>query len=631
MNPKIVLVTPEPLPTNLYKEISNRIEIINAVMEGVIPFIDEIKKFKAQAVISRGGTADILRSYLDIPVINVEITSFDIIRVIFDNKNKLLPYEKEIGLVSYYKSEYDIENMEHILDLKINNFLYKTTSDLYNNVLEAKRLGLRTLFGGQITNSVSKKHGLQGIFLSIALDTFVQSLQRANNIIDIHKHASGLNERLKAILDLSPECIISTDSTGKINLINTNAQSLLDLDQTAIGKHSNGTLPEELVNVLISSTGVSRQIVNIPKGQIAVNSTPITVDEEVIGSVATFSDVTEVQMLEHKIRRELFSKGLVANYSFDDIIGMSENLIKVISEARHYSVSDATILITGESGTGKELFAHSIHQASQRKNGPFVAINCAALPENLLESELFGYEDGAFTGARKGGKPGLFELAHNGTLFLDEIGEMPYQLQARILRVLQSKVVRRVGGDRLIPVNVRIVSATNSELLELVNKGSFRKDLYFRLDVLRIKIPPLRDRLSDIQQLLTYFINKISKRYKKPVPALDATMIRHLKLYDWPGNIRELENFVEKYVLLFDQDMDCQRINQKLLTLLDLKEINIKKPDITISVSNYEDMQLNIIAKLDEIYQDKQELADMLGISRTTLWRKLHYKKVKTK
>ncbi|NPV28009.1 MAG: sigma 54-interacting transcriptional regulator [Firmicutes bacterium] len=627
MNSKIVMVTPEPLPPFMETEIRKHIDIIYAVMEEVIPWLDVIKKSKVKAVISRGGTADIIRSHLDIPVVNVEITTFDVLRAIFENRNKLLPHEKEIGLVSYYKSGYDIPSMERILGLKIHNFSYQTTTDLHNNVLKAKQLGLRTIFGGKITHDECKKHGLQGILLSIAQDTFIQSLQRSHDIINIRKHDSELNERLKAILNLTQEGIISTDSAGKINLINPTAERLLGLDRTVIGQHINEALPKELINILNSSVGVSRQIVSTPRGQIVVKSTPISVEEDVVGTVATFNDVTEVQMLEYKIRKELFAKGLVAQYSFDDIIGLSEPLLRVISEARHYSPSDATVLITGESGTGKELFAHSIHRASHRQEGPFVAINCAALPENLLESELFGYEEGAFTGARKGGKPGLFELAHNGTLFLDEIGEMPYQLQARLLRALQNKVVRRIGGERLIPVNVRIVAATNSDLLELVKQGLFRKDLYFRLDVLRLKIPPLRNRLSDIPYLLDHFIKKISAKYNKRVPGLSKTLTRHLMLYNWPGNVRELENFVEKYVLLYDPGQDPEELNQRLLALLGLEDREVKRPAVTIRVGNLEEMERNIVAKLDEIYQDKQELADLLGISRTTLWRKLQYKK----
>ncbi|MGI6424651.1 MAG: sigma-54 interaction domain-containing protein [Tepidanaerobacteraceae bacterium] len=250
------------------------------------------------------------------------------------------------------------------------------------------------------------------------------------------------------------------------------------------------------------------------------------------------------------MRRELYLKGHVAQHTFEDIITCSSIMEKAISEARQFAQAEAAVVITGETGTGKELFAQSIHNTSQRKGGHFVAVNCAAVPENLLESELFGYEEGAFTGARRGGKKGLFELAHDGTIFLDEIGELPLKLQARLLRVLQEKAVIRVGGDRVIPINVRIIAATHRNLEASVKNGTFRQDLYYRLNVLRLSLPPLRERKDDIPLLIDRLLEKICNKTAKKPPLLSDAVLKIFCSYHWPGNVRELQNILERLVVL---------------------------------------------------------------------------------
>ena len=247
-----------------------------------------------------------------------------------------------------------------------------------------------------------------------------------------------------------------------------------------------------------------------------------------------------MQELEYKVRRELKKQGNIAKYNFSDIIGTSQQLENVSSLAHQFAKTNLTILIEAESGTGKELFAQAIHNASDRKNGPFVAINFAAIPDNLIESELFGYEDGAFTGAKKGGKSGLFEEAHNGTIFLDEIGDSGLDVQKRLLRVLEEREVRRVGGRNIIPIDVRVIAATNQNLIELVEKNMFRSDLFYRLCTLPLGIPPLRDREEDILIFMDYFAQKF---YQRKI-LLDSSVKEYLLKYSWPGNIRELENIV---------------------------------------------------------------------------------------
>ncbi|MDW7675615.1 MAG: sigma 54-interacting transcriptional regulator, partial [Bacillota bacterium] len=344
--------------------------------------------------------------------------------------------------------------------------------------------------------------------------------------------------------------------------------------------------------------------------------------------------ITKVQQLEQKIRTKIYSQGLIAKHNFSDIVGKSENMLQVVNKALKFAETDSTILLLGESGTGKEMFAQSIHNASSRRKGPFVAINCAALPENLLESELFGYEEGAFTGARKGGKQGLFELAHRGTIFLDEIGSINLALQGRLLRVLQEREVMRVGGNQVIPVDIRIIAATNEDLGERVTFGQFRNDLFYRLNVLKLLLPALRERTGDPELLLEYFINSCNQKFGKKVVVTNKDLFNWANSYYWPGNIRQLENFVERLIILAELESQNSEIIYQLIYETE-SEIGkccspkftdkpYNKDTITVEVASLAEMEDQLIRKIaDTKGFSKEELAKLLEVSRTTLWKKL--------
>ena len=269
----------------------------------------------------------------------------------------------------------------------------------------------------------------------------------------------------------------------------------------------------------------------------------IEIVDQAVGYIFKFNTEKELKEVEQDLSKQLAKRGMVAKYRFDDILYESDIMAKNIMLAKKVALTDYTVLINGESGTGKELFAQSIHNFSNRKEKPFVAINCAALPESLLESELFGYEKGAFTGASANGKQGLFEQANHGTIFLDEIGDMSLPLQARLLRVLQEKEIMRLGSDKIINVDIRIIAATNKDLLEAVNKNEFRKDLYYRLCNLPIVLPPLRDRKEDILHTFRHFVGVKHKE-------LSEKEVNVLTEYSWPGNVRELKNVADYYITL---------------------------------------------------------------------------------
>ncbi|MDA8235210.1 MAG: sigma-54-dependent Fis family transcriptional regulator [Clostridia bacterium] len=286
------------------------------------------------------------------------------------------------------------------------------------------------------------------------------------------------------------------------------------------------------------------------KKEVMVNVAPIVVDGKLKGSVGVIHDLSEIRKLTEELETaRRIIRQLEAKYSFDDIVGSSDEIMAATQQALRTAAISATVLLRGESGTGKELFAHAIHNASQRYRGKFIRVNCAALSESLLESELFGYEQGAFSGASKGGKVGLFEEANGGTIFLDEIGEVNPSIQAKLLRVIQEKEIIRVGGTKALPVDVRVIAATNANLEQKIKEGTFREDLYYRLNVVPIFIPPLRRRKSDIPGLAYFLISKFNQEYGRKVEGVQPQALEILAQYDWPGNIRELENILGRAII----------------------------------------------------------------------------------
>ncbi|MBP2657616.1 MAG: proprionate catabolism activator, Fis family [Firmicutes bacterium] len=346
-------------------------------------------------------------------------------------------------------------------------------------------------------------------------------------------------------------------------------------------------------------------------------------DEVIISSkstnITTFEDVARMEMVEKSIKQKSHSKGWIAKMTLDQFIGSSEKIRSLKIRTQKFARTDSTVLITGESGTGKEMLAQSIHNLSKRKAGPFVAINCAALPPNLLESEMFGYEEGAFTGTKKGGKVGLFELAHGGTIFLDEVGEMPLPLQSRLLRVLQEKAVMRLGADCIMPIDVRVIAATNQDLENLIEEKTFRKDLYYRLNILRLYIPPLRERVDDIPELVESFLRHFA-HINLEVKGINPRVIRLMQLYSWNGNVRELSNMLERAMLLSIGPMIEEMDIEELLPL------KTGHAEATAVPKNYTLQEMESEAIIQMLVSEEfsyTKVAAKLGISRTTLWRKL--------
>lgn len=354
----------------------------------------------------------------------------------------------------------------------------------------------------------------------------------------------ALKRNMEVVLSTVNEAIIAVNHSGTIVLLNPETERILELNgPNTLGLPLKEVLPQiDLSGCLESGESIVHDIKRIADNYFIICANPTTDSKgSCNGAVITLRPVGEVQELETKVRRTLRRKGNEAKYTFGEIVGESHELKRSVDLARKFAKTDLTILIEGESGTGKELFAQAIHNHSQRRNNPFVALNFAALPENLVESELFGYEDGAFTGAKKGGRPGLFEEAHLGTILLDEIGDATLSVQKKLLRVLEEREVRRVGGSNVTPVDVRVIAATNQNLETLVKRGEFRNDLYYRLCAVPLTIPPLRERREDIIPLIQYF----ARKFRNNSLIMEEPLREFLLQYQWPGNIRELQNVVK--------------------------------------------------------------------------------------
>jgi PAS domain S-box-containing protein len=379
-----------------------------------------------------------------------------------------------------------------------------------------------------------------------------QSSQKRKEPVSLNE----THELLQAIIQSTQDAISVVDENGMGLLINPAYTKLIGLtEEEVLHKPATVDIAEgESVHLKVLKTGEAikgaQMKVGPAKKEVLVDVAPLIVNGKLKGSVAVIHDVSEIRRLSDELdRAKSIIRRLEAKYTMEDIAGISPPIIRAKEEALRAAGTPATVLLRGESGTGKELFAHAIHQASNRSSKPFIRVNCAAVPDNLLESELFGYEEGAFTGARKGGRKGYFEEADGGTLFLDEIGEIPVNLQAKLLRALQEKEIVRIGSNKARAVDVRVIAATNANLEEKIKKGEFREDLFYRLNVMPIYIPPLRERKGDLPVLSRVLINKLNREYGRMVEGITPEAIDYLDRYWWPGNVRELENVLGRAII----------------------------------------------------------------------------------
>lgn len=459
-------------------------------------------------------------------------------------------------------------------------------------------------------------------------------------VVNLAEEITNLREiqtMLQAIIQSSDDAISVVDEEGRGILINPAYTRITGLTQEqVIGKPATADISEgESMHMKVLQTrravrGVGMRV-GPAKKEVVVNVAPIIVKGKLKGSVGVIHDMSEITSLSKELNRaRQIIRTLEAKYSFEDIIGLSEEMMLAIDQARLGAKTPATVLLRGESGTGKELFAHAIHNASDRKYNKFIRVNCAALSESLLESELFGYEEGAFSGAKRGGKRGLFEEANNGSIFLDEIGEISSNTQAKLLRVLQESEITRVGGTKAVSINVRVIAATNVNLEKGIANGTFREDLYYRLNRMPIHIPPLRKRKEEIPLLCEKLIHKINRDYGRNVERVTEAAMLQLMAYDWPGNVRELENILGRAMIF----MNYHEVAVDLKHLPELKSSHQgdEKPSFGKTMV-YDDMPLSemleqfegkiIREKLLQLNGNKTLTARALGLSVRNLYYKL--------
>ena len=575
----------------------------------------ELARQGIEIIITRGGTASGIKEALpDMTVVEVPITGFDILRTI----DLARQYGPRIGIVAFPSMVIGIDCLGPILEVELRHYLIQNEYEADSRVLQAFQEGADVVVGGVITGQAAKKHRVPYVLIRSGSEGILQAAQEARRIYEARLLEKIKGKLFRTVLDYSYEGIVSIDCNAKIVIFNPVASRITGIAGAgALGKPIRQILPNlNLDRLLQTGRDELGQIIELNNVQILCNKVPILVDKKMSGAVATFQDTGKIQQWEAAIRKKTYAGGHTATFSFTDVLGNSRAIRDAVAVAQEFAATDSSVLITGETGTGKEVFAQSIHNASQRSQKPFVAINCAALPAQILESELFGYVGGAFTGANQKGKPGLLEIAHGGTLFLDEIAEMDFAIQSKLLRVIQERKVMRLGSDRVLPVDVRIIAATNKNLKQRVSERQFRADLYYRLNVLRLRLPPLRERSSDIAQFAEAMLRRFEKNRTRPL-RWKAESVDCLLRYDWPGNIRELQNTVERIVAVCRQD---------LIT-----------PDLVIRMMR-DDEDESIIpdcpspkaGSIDEIRQAlrqtrgrQQEAAALLGISRSTLWRRM--------
>lgn len=461
--------------------------------------------------------------------------------------------------------------------------------------------------------------GYVGNAHSHTLGMVVAAANAIEKMLEINKYNNMLeisNKRLETTFDSISSGILTCDIEGNITTMNKQVTRILGYDEYKLRNMKIYSFLEnwnEIIGRILTNTDVRDEDTYVRtkwnKLQYTLTAYPIYNSNEVL---------KEVTLVFHEIKlsRKLAGKILSgqAVYTFDKIIAKNQEFKKTIDYAKKIADSRSTVLIIGESGTGKEVFAQAIHNASSRRNEPFIALNCGAIPRTLIESELFGYEDGSFTGAKKGGNAGKFEIAEGGTIFLDEIGEMPVDMQIKLLRVIEEGKITRIGSAKTIPIDVRIISATNKDLKKEIEKGNFRKDLYYRLNVIPLYLPPLRDRKEDVPELISYYMKKTAQTLNKNELKLTEEYMNYLVNYDWPGNIRELENVVELMINseevrldLYDAGKEIKKISISFNSALSLEAM--EKQHI-IKIINDSNGNLSLAAKT-------------LDIGRNTLYRKI--------
>lgn len=632
MEYKIAIISPSESFAKTAKKILKKenllFPIYTATGQKTLELAKQLIEEGIKIIISRGLNVLLLRENVSIPVFNVSYTYEDM----FYSYQKAAKYSTKVAFMGFDLARETAVRFREIAGVSLVIPPIQELSEIDGIVAELKEHGIEVLIGGCTTQAAAKKWGIPCIETFVDEASIEAALNEARHVIrvDVEKQRNQLI--LHEILQSTNSGIIAVDKSKQVLFVNDLAKRLLKSRENKFVAYcfSNQGVFEQV------STGSSiyDYIEDFENEKFSLDFIPIFINKSFNAIVINIRSMDMVFSTEKEIRKNLIAKSHQAKLMFSDILGESKAVQKAIFQAKKYAEADSTVLITGESGTGKEVFAQSIHNYSRRANEAFVAVNCAAIPENILESELFGYVKGAFTGARNEGKEGLFELAHRGTIFLDEIGEISMQVQVKMLRVLQEREVTRIGDTKTIPVDVRVIAATNKDLTVQVKKKKFREDLFYRLAVLPLQLPPLRERKEDIMKLVQMLLHEYDRQLYF-TPRAQVLLCE----YDYPGNIRQLRNIIERLTVMaedtvVDEDFICSllAIEPDFLrgdTESDCSEFTanderMKGRKVFVQKNTLaEDAKERILECLQKNKGNKAAAARELGLSKTTLWRKL--------
>ena len=641
------------------------IQVLEVVLDEALRVGREIDQTRAHdVIISAGANASLLRSALDMPVVAIKVSGYDLLKAL----QKARQTSDRVGLGIYKEKLPELEATKELLQVQVSQQPYETIDDIIDSFRRLKQEGYRVIVGSSLVVELAEENGIVGI-LAYSLESIQLALEKAVQIAELAVLEAARYAKLDAVLQNLHDAVLAVDEQHRITAVNPLMARILGAAAgEVVGRDLRDVAPVlSLGDLMAAADTTVDSVVMVGGRSFLMTRTALRESGQLTGALIKLTDAQAIQRADTMVRSQRKPRGLTARYRFEHISGSSPALKRARAVAERCARSMATVLITGESGTGKELFAQAIHNASLRCDRPFVALNCASFPESLLESELFGYEDGAFTGARKGGKGGLFESAHTGTIFLDEIGDMPITLQTRLLRVLQEREVVRLGSQQPIPVDLRIIAATHCHLHERIKDGSFRADLYYRLNILRLSIPPLRERPQDIGALARKLLFSSLQRQGCSLPVDQALvpLMPILQRYEWPGNVRELENIMERLAAFLGAARSVAAIDypaflaeaEELGTVAMSVRIALPKPEAGACAPRAEPMLADAwhadqgLAAADEPPGDggagdefapavkldagtisdalarsggnKQDAATLLGVSRTTLWRRM--------
>jgi len=575
---------------------------------------------RPDVVVSAGSNGSYLKARISVPVVLVNPTGFDVMHALARARRE----GDSVGLVMHGETPAELKRFFRAFGASVECASYLSAQDAEACVLDLRDRGVEAIVGPGLVTELAEKAGMKSVFLysrASVQGAFETALEVARATLGETQRRRRLDQVLQHLRD----GVIALTADGRIEALSGKMADMLRLAPSqAVGKRLVDLAPE-VASAVPKEPGESLETVRGATYVVHRSAWGDASASAASGSIITFQESVALQRMDRSVRARQRAPQLVARYRIEDLSGTSEAIEQVRQRARRYARTDATVLIRGESGTGKELVAQGIHSESTRREFAFVALNCGAFPDTLLESELFGYEEGAFTGARRGGKAGLIESAHRGTLFLDEIGEMPMPLQSRLLRVLQEREVVRLGSTEPLQVDVRVVAATHRGLSERVQAGQFRADLYYRLNILNLALPPLRERSSDIAGLAARLLWQTGRMGSADAAhAVLEPAMPLLVAYRWPGNVRELQNVIERIAVELDE-MPGMRVTPELLGSIapEIQEGETALGTETLKKRSRKVETEEIRAMLESFGGDREKVARALGISKTTLWRKL--------